>query len=271
LEGLYEKIKGRFIELYKQMHGDDEKKFDASFTPQDAGLSLEVDFYGRGLHPPHALHSEGHQDSMGVCLFLALSEHLNTGLINLIILDDVVMSVDIGHRRAFCKVLATNFSDIQFIITTHDTTWANQLRGEGIVNRRQMLKFFDWSIDTGPQVHYEADMWSRIEEDLKNDDVGAAAAKLRNGLEEFTRFVCHNLKAKVPYTLDDEGNLGDFLPAAIGTYNDLLGKAKDSVNSWNRQEVVEELNEKSKKSREIIARALGEQWTINKKVHYNDG
>ena len=115
LESLYDKIKDRFVGLYKEMHGDDEKGFDAIFTPQEAGLTLEVDFYGRGLHPPHAMHSEGHQDSMGVCLFLALSEHLNTGLIDLVILDDVVMSVDSGHRRSFCGVLVNNFSDKQFV------------------------------------------------------------------------------------------------------------------------------------------------------------
>lgn len=270
LESLYNKIKDRFVGLYKDMHGDDEKGFDASFIPQDSGLNLEVDFYGRGLHPPHAMHSDGHQDSMGVCLFLALSEHLNSSLIDLIILDDVVMSVDTGHRRAFCGLLATNFPDKQFIITTHDTTWANQLRGEGLVNRKQMLKFFDWHVDSGPKIHYEADMWSRIEEDLIKDDVSAASAKLRHGLEEFTRFVCHNLRAKVPYTLDDGGSLGDFLPAAIGTYNSLLSKAKDAASSWDRRDTVATLNEKSERAKEIISRALGEQWTINKTVHFND-
>src|SRR5690606_6134514 len=80
LESLYDKIKVRFVELYKEMHGDDEKGFNATFVPQDAGLDFSVDFYGRGYHPPHAMHSEGHQDSMGICLFLALSEHLNTRL-----------------------------------------------------------------------------------------------------------------------------------------------------------------------------------------------
>jgi len=269
LEGLYNKIKSRFVALYKEMHGDDEKGFDAAFTPKEAGLNLEVDFYGRGLHPPHAMHSEGHQDSMGVCLFLALSDHLNSGLIDLTILDDVVMSVDTGHRRSFCKVLLNNFPDKQFIITTHDTTWANQLRGEGLVNRKQMLKFFDWDVDTGPRVHYEADMWSRIDEDLAKDDVSAASAKLRNGLEEFTRFVCHNLHAKVPYTLDDGGSLGDFLSAAIGTYNELLRKSKEAANSWNRQNEVEALKQKDEEAKEIIKKALGEQWTINKTVHYN--
>lgn len=242
LESLYDKIKDRFVGLYKEMHGTDEKEFNASFTPQDSGLKLKVDFYGRGLHPPNAMHSEGHQDSMGVCLFLALSEHLNTSLIDLVILDDVVMSVDVGHRRAFCSVLANNFPDKQFIITTHDTTWANQIRGEGLVSSKQMLKFFDWSVDAGPKIHYEADVWNRIDEDLRKNDISAASAKLRNGLEEFTRFVCHNLRAKVPYNLDDGGSLGDFLPAAIGTYNDLLGKAKVSANSWNNRDEVERLN-----------------------------
>lgn len=270
LESLYDKIKGRFVGLYKEMHGDDEKAFDAAFTPQDAKLNLEVDFYGRGLHPPHALHSEGHQDSMGVCLFLALSEHLNSGLIDLVILDDVVTSVDIGHRRALCSVLANNFPDKQFVITTHDTFWANQLRGEGLVNRKQMLKFSDWSVETGPRVHYEADMWSRIKEDLDKDDISSASAKLRNGLEEYTRFVCHNLRAKVPYTLEDAGSLGDFLPAAIGTFYELLGKAKDSANSWNRQDVVQNLNAKSESAKNTVSRALGEQWTINTTVHFND-
>lgn len=270
LESLYDKIKDRFVGLYKEMHGDDEKGFNASFTSQEAGLNLEVDFYGRGLHPPHAMHSEGHQDSMGVCLFLALSEHLNTGLIDLIILDDVVMSVDIGHRRAFCGVLIANFPNKQFIITTHDTTWANQLRGEGLIDRKQMLKFSNWSVNSGPTIHYEADTWSRIDEDLAKDDISAASAKLRIGLEEFTRFVCHNLRAKVPYTLDDGGSLGDFLPAAIGTYKDLLSKAKEAANSWNRQDEVQALNQRGEKAKRIIKSALGEQWAINKTVHYND-
>jgi len=269
LNSLYDKIKERFVELYKEMHGSDEKDFSASFTPQKSGLNLQVNFYGRGLYPPNAMHSEGHQDSMGVCLFLALSEHLNAGFIDLIILDDVVMSVDKGHRRAFCSVLSNNFSDKQLIITTHDTTWANQIRSEGLVNSKQMLKFFDWSVDAGPKIHYEADVWNRIEEDLQKDDISAASAKLRNGLEEFTRYVCHNLRAQVPYNLDDGGSLGDFLPAAIGAYNKLLKKAKEAAKSWDRNDEVERLKQIENYSNGVIQRALGDQWSINKTVHYN--
>lgn len=270
LESLYAKIKDRFVELYKEMHGDDEIGFNATFSPQDAGLDLSVDFYGRGSHPPHAMHSEGHQDSMGICLFLALSEHLNTGLIELVILDDVVMSVDTGHRRAFCNVLTKHFPKIQFIITTHDTTWANQLKSAGVVPGKQMLKFSNWTVDNGPSIHYEADMWGRIQSDLDNDDVSSAAAKLRRGMEEFSRYACHNLKASVPYTFDDAGSLGDLLPAAISRYKDLLSKAKDAANSWNQTAIIQSLKKIDDESKAIIIKTGVEQWNINKAVHYNE-
>lgn len=269
LDSIYVKIKDKFVGFYKEMHGDDEKEFTADFTPKDAGLNFKVDFYGRGLHAPHAMHSEGHQDSMGVCLFLALSEHLNKGLIDLVILDDVIMSVDIGHRRMFCNVLANNFSDRQFVITTHDTTWANQLKSAGLIPSKQMLKFSSWDIDSGPVVHYEADMWGRIQKDLENDDVNSAAARLRRGMEEFGRYVCHNLRASVPYTLEDGGDLGDFIPAAIGRYGDLLGKAKEAAHSWKQTEILQGLNRVDDQAKKIFGRTNVEQWSINKAVHYN--
>lgn len=52
---LYGEIKSRFEELYRHIHGSDESEFVANFEPDGPGLKLEVDFYGRGIHPPHAL------------------------------------------------------------------------------------------------------------------------------------------------------------------------------------------------------------------------
>ncbi|MCK1655584.1 hypothetical protein IVA88_29765 [Bradyrhizobium sp. 149] len=41
------------------------------------------------------------------------------------------MSVDTGHRYQFCKVLKTHFKDTQFVITTHDRIWAEQMKSAG--------------------------------------------------------------------------------------------------------------------------------------------
>lgn len=132
---LYDEIRERFEDLYRDLHHEDESSFKATLLPHEAALDLLVSFYGRGNHPPHALHSEGHQDSMGVCLFLALSEKLTEDIIDIIILDDVVMSVDIDHRRSLCQMLTKYFQGKQFLITTHDRVWANQLKSEELLAR----------------------------------------------------------------------------------------------------------------------------------------
>jgi len=78
LTKLYNGIKENFVKLYKNLHRDDEENFSAKFIPEKTGLNLEVDFHGRGNFPPLAFHSEGHQDSMGICLYLSLADKLTS-------------------------------------------------------------------------------------------------------------------------------------------------------------------------------------------------
>ena len=193
LKKIYDSIKDRFVSLYKALHGADEDEFDAIIEPDGAALNLEVGFYGRGVHPPHALHSEGHQDSMGLCLYLALAEKLTEGLISLIILDDVVMSIDSDHRRELCHLLVNEFPNRQFLITTHDKTWATQLRAQGVVTSKSSVEFFNWHVETGPQVNDEVAIWERIEQDMQNNDIPGAAGKLRRGSEQFLGMVCDSI------------------------------------------------------------------------------
>lgn len=268
---LYSSVKDRFVELYQQLHEHDgEENFLAKIEPKGAGLNFEVDFYGRGTHPPHAMHSEGHQDSMGICLYLALVERLTQGIIDLVILDDVVMSVDADHRREFCHLLAKSFPDRQFLIATHDKTWANQLKAEGVVSSKGIIEFYRWHVETGPQVNHEVDLWQRIEEDLARNDMPAAAAKLRRGSEEFFMMACDALRAKVPFKLDGRWELGDLLSALKSQYADLLKQSKSAANSWNDQENVELLKELDSVKSSIYKRLNDEQWAINVNVHYNN-
>jgi recombinational DNA repair ATPase RecF len=267
---LYDTIRERFVDLYRKLHIDDEGSFEANIEPDEAGLNFEVDFYGRGTHPPHALHSEGHQDSMGVCLYLALTERLTKGLMDLIILDDVVMSVDVGHRRQVCRLLAEAFPDGQFLITTHDKTWANQLKTEGVVPSHGSIEFYNWSVELGPQVSYQPDMWRRIHSDLERGDVGSAAQKLRRGLEEFLGHVCDALQALVTFKLNGRWELGDFLPAGMSRYRFLLKKAKSAAQAWGQKEAFEKLQELDSTVGQIYKRCGAEQWALNANVHYNN-
>jgi len=259
---LYDDVKDRFVELYRQFHKVDEGEFKATMKPVGAGLNFEVDFYGRGNHPPHALHSEGYQDSMGICLYLALAERLNKGLINLIMLDDVVMSVDIEHRRQMCNLLAKSFPDRQFLITTHDRTWANQLKSEGVVESKELVEFHNWSIEAGPQVNYDVILWDQIAESLAKNDVPTASGQLRRGLECFFSEVCDSLEASVRYNASHRWELGDWCPAAIKEYRELIKKAKDAANSWDDHISMEKLTEREKISGAIFAKSQAEQWSV---------
>lgn len=187
LEGLYSRIANRFVEFYCVLHAHESDHFRAKLQPQGPSLTFEVDFLGRGTHPPHALHSEGHQDSMGVCLFLALNEELAKGELSLIILDDVMMSVDTGHRKDVCRLLNEQFPDRQFVITTHDRTWAKQLKQERVVRADQVIEFTGWTVENGPHTHRQMDLWETIQADLGRDDVDGAAFKLRRGSEDFLK------------------------------------------------------------------------------------
>jgi len=270
LAELYDDVRDRFVELYRQLHGRDEADFVATIRPRGAGLDFEVGFYGRGTHPTQALHSEGHQDSMGLCLYLALAERLSQGLLNLIILDDVIMSVDAGHRRRVCQVLAICFPERQFFITTHDKTWATQLRQEGVIQRQGLVEFYNWHIDTGPQVDYDPEMWARIESDLAKADVPAAAGRLRRGSERFFAEVCDALRGPVTYKLNARWDLGDFLPAAMGRHSRLLKQAKRTANSWDDRDCLAMLAEIQSIAGQIFARTQAEQWAVDANVHYNN-
>jgi hypothetical protein len=269
LNELYESVKERFVALYSSLHSDDgEKNFAAILMREDAALQFEVEFFNRGMHPPHALHSEGHQDSMGICLYLALAERVNSGLINLVVLDDVVMSVDSGHRKKLARLLSEEFEGTQFVITTHERAWAQQLRSEGIVDSERLVQFCDWSVETGPRQN-EPDVWNRIADCLTNDDVRGAAAYLRGTMEESFAQACEDLEAQVVYRGTAAYTLGDFLPAAWSRYARLVKQAKAAANSWAKDGEVARLAEIHSVAQQCWEATTAEQWAVNKGVHYD--
>ena len=258
------------MELYRQLHGNDEADFDADLVSEGAGVDFKVKFHGEGKHPPHALHSEGHQDSMGICLYLALAERLTQGYIDLIILDDVMMSVDAPHRRRICHLLADFFKGKQFFITTHDQTWARQLQSEGVIRSNNRVELSNWTIQDGPRINYMGDIWEPIDKDLSRNDVPSAAAKLRRGSEEYFGLVCSNLQAPVKYKFSGQNDLGDLLSGALSSYKKYLKQAKNAARSWENYEEFDKLKTIEDCSKDIFGRINVERWAVNPAVHFNE-
>ena len=270
LNALYEEVQQDFSTYYRAINEEDESTFTAKLTPTEGSLGLEVNFYERGLFPPAAYHSEGHQDGMGVCLYLALMKRLFGKRFTFALLDDVVMSVDAGHRYQFCKLLKTHFPDTQFIITTHDRLWAEQMKSAGLVSAKTSIAFHSWTIDTGPLVESNLEIWDEIGAALAKGKVEAAAGALRHHLEYVSRHLADQIGATPQFRADGNYELGELLPSVLKRMKELCGKAADAAQSWGNDTDKEAAGTRKAVLSSSNAAMNVEQWAVNKAVHYNE-
>ena len=270
LTDLYEEVEQDFSRYYSLIHHEDEGSFSARLTPSIGKLGFAVNFYGRGNFPPGAYHSEGHQDSMGLCLYLALMKKTMGANFTLAILDDVLMSVDAGHRKDVVRLLKSEFPKTQFILTTHDQVWLNHMTNEGLVMRGASLQIRRWTVDEGPLVWSSKDVWADIEKDLADNDVVAASALLRNHLERVVSTLADRLRAQAEYRKDGTYDLGDLLGPVVGRWKELLKRAKAAANSWNKRSEVECLEEMERRFTTLYLVTGIDNWEMNKALHYNE-
>lgn len=270
LEKIYKDVETAFAAYYRKINEDDEKAFTAKLMPSIGKLGFDVDFYGRGHFPPGAYHSEGHQDGMGLCLYLALMNHLLGDNFTFAVLDDVLMSVDAGHRRQVCTLLKEAFPNTQFIFTTHDEIWLRHMKSEGLIAGKGFAHFRTWTVDLGPTEWDNRDVWTELEGHLAKDDVRAAAGLLRHYLEHFAKEACDRLRASVEFRGDARFMLGDLLPNATSSLGSLLKKAKVAANSWGQKDVVERIVAIEAAFGEVKAKTGHDNWQINTAVHFNE-
>lgn len=269
LSGMYHTVEQQFASLYGFINRADEDKFAAKLIPSLGKLGFDVDFYGRGFFPPGAYHSEGHQDSMGLCLYLALMRHLQGDSFTFAVLDDVLMSVDAGHRREVCALLKQHFPSTQFIITTHDPIWLRHMKTERLIEGRAAIQFRGWSVDEGPTQWDDRDVWTELADHLKANDVRAAAALLRNYLEYTAAELCHRLRAPVEYRGDAQYQLGELMPAAISHLKKLYREGKSAAATWGQKEDVQKFEAKEAAFGKLVEATNAEQWQTNAAIHYN--
>lgn len=206
---------------------------------------------------------------MGFCLYLALMKHIFGASFRLAVLDDVLMSVDAGHRRGVCALLKDKFPDTQFILTTHDPVWLRHMKTEGLISEGAFARFRRWDVDHGPTKWDHSYVLEEIRKHLENDDVHGAAALLRHFLEYTFEEVCHRLRAPVEYRGDAQLQLGDLMPSAICAIKNVLKAGRLAADSWGQAESAKEISAHEDALSSALTRANYEQWQTNATVHFN--
>lgn len=123
-------------------------------------LSIKVLLYNGKEVSPTEIFSEANYDLMVLLLYLSI---IRVGVedkkqAKVLIIDDVLQSVDANIRTRFMSYVFQELKDWQFIITCHDKLWLNQLKHlfkcNGVNGYRE-FHILNWKFETGPIIREE--------------------------------------------------------------------------------------------------------------------
>ncbi len=228
VQGVFDRLHDVLSAWYVRLHPDDEHgnvsiQVDAT---QRASAKLFIDSFGKSNQDPRAYASEGHLDSLGLIIFLAFAKEFQDDC-NLLILDDVVSSVDAQHRQRICSLLADEFADWQLVITTHDPIWYEELWYQTIAcrmaDRVVRERITRWSRSGGPVLVPSLSRRERIDKYLVDGDWDAAGSQARSYLEGVLKEICEGTAARLRYKSRADYMVGELLEALQSR----LGEMKD--------------------------------------------
>lgn len=210
IQAIYDNIQADIERFYSSLHPDEShKNIELSVVHgRRASTNLRLESFGRPGEDPRALCSEGHLDSLGLCIFLAFVRRFNEDC-SLVVLDDVMTTVDASHRERVCGLLFQEFADKQLIITTHDMVWFKQLRWAqsfyGLDGEFVHRTIVAWDLVRGPLLTPFKGRWEWIEKKLAEGDKSGAGNAARQYLEWVLHEICFTTRAGVPMPLSRIG------------------------------------------------------------------
>ena len=228
IQAVFTNISGTVLDYYKRLHDFGEGSESSECTALElkptsraaaGGLRLAIQFLGLAdSKDPRAFLSEGHLDSLGLCLFLAAVRIFNPPG-SLLVLDDVLTSIDKEHRRRVGELLYSEFQDHQIILTTHDEHWNDLLsssaRAWGLQDRWRYIKLEGWNVETGPVLSVVDSSWTFIDENLTEPNYRNLGGPFRLVIEDFMKRCAAKIELKVKFKSDGKYTGGDFVTAGI--------------------------------------------------------
>jgi hypothetical protein len=115
--------------MWSILHPDEAIEGVRLYLPRqtDKAIDIGLRFFEVEQDSPRLTLSEGHRNSLGLCIFLAMAKR-QAAADRPLILDDVVVSFDRSHRGMIVELLEKEFKDRQIIVMTHDREWYAELR-----------------------------------------------------------------------------------------------------------------------------------------------
>lgn len=212
-------------EFYRELHPNENIDDVRLRIVGEQGVEFEYSFHGQPVYPPRKYLSESHLNSLGIVLFLSSAKLLNEHS-RFLILDDIVTSFDIGHRRRLLRLLEKHFSDWQIVILTHELFWFEMIKKE-LGPNGWLFEEANFDDDNGITLSASAtNLRALIDVKRKNHDVSNDLRKL---LEAQLKEICNELDVRVPFRFNDLNERR--------TPDELLSDLEGTINKRKCQQV----------------------------------
>lgn len=194
-------------EFYVAVHpqnADDEVTGPPAIDVQRHGTGTALvrgEFQTKRVDDPRWVYSDGHLDTVGICVFLALrrfrADRDKAADPKLMVLDDIVLSIDLGHGRRLLDLLHKRFEDHQVLIFTHNGLFFDWC--EKHVPRFKRKAIARWTAETGPQLGDYPNALARLEQQMTTELVPKALGQaVVNVIEEWLAQARFEYQVAVP-------------------------------------------------------------------------
>jgi energy-coupling factor transporter ATP-binding protein EcfA2 len=203
----------------------------------EVSLEIRVRLVNGTVTTPRKVFSEANLDLLALLIYFAIAETAALkGQAKMLILDDVIQSVDGRTRVATVEYLLERTKDWQLVFTVHDRLWAEQLRQlfrrAGSLLIEQEIR--RWSFEGGPEiVNARRMLASGLETAIESGEIYQICSEAGLLLER----VCNQLSYALPISItrrrEDKYTLGDLWPGVLKLLKrtDLQQEAED-VDRW---------------------------------------
>jgi len=199
VQSLLDTLRSPINDIYRQIQGTDARPIKLELPHEEdttqQRLNLVVDFATnrKGVQPGGYL-SDSQIHSLALALRLAAIRQFNTAA-PMIVLDDIVTSYDANHRRAIAALLASNFTDFQLIVTTHDERFFHYLKDQLGETDWHFTRIIRLDADFGPRFVDHRVTDAMIEARWHAGE--SAANEMRQAEEEWLLQLCRDFGVNV--------------------------------------------------------------------------
>jgi energy-coupling factor transporter ATP-binding protein EcfA2 len=206
----------------------------------DKAIDIALRFYGINQDSPRLTLSEGHRNSLGLCIFLAMAKR-EALTDRPLFLDDVVVSLDRNHRGMVAEILNQEFAGRQVVILTHDREWYAELKHQLPASEWSFKTLLPWQDPTvgirwsSKSTTFEE---ARAQLELRPDSAGNDARKI---MDVELALAAEKLQLRLPYLRGDKNDhrtAQEFLVRLIGDAPRCLQKCAYGTYAAYEQPIV---------------------------------